>query len=247
MRTLVIADIHANLTALDAVLAAAGSVDAVWHCGDIVGYGPDPDDVVERLRGVGAIGVRGNHDEGVLADEHLDSFNPEARKAIEWTRTVMKPATRDYIEALPLRLEPDGVTIVHGSPRDPIWEYIFTESVAASGFRGFETPICLHGHTHVPVVYRLEPSAGGEQDEHLRTTPGRDGLRVELTGARFLLNPGSVGQPRDRDPRASFLVLDTGDGSATWHRVPYDTAAVQARMQKAGLPAWLIERLSYGQ
>ena len=222
MRTLVIADIHANLTALDAVLAAAGSVDAVWHCGDIVGYGPDPDDVVERLRGVGAIGVRG-------------------------TRAVMKPATRDYIEALPPRLEPDGVTIVHGSPRDPIWEYIFTESVAASGFRGFETPICLHGHTHVPVVYRLEPSADGEEDEHLRTTPGRDGLRVELTGARFLLNPGSVGQPRDRDPRASFLVLDTGDGSATWHRVPYDTAAVQARMQKAGLPAWLIERLSYGQ
>jgi predicted phosphodiesterase len=240
MRIAVLSDIHANLPALDAVLADAGPVDAVWHLGDLVGYGPDPDGVVERLRDVGAIGVRGNHDSAAVGGPEIEEFNPDARAAMEWTRGRIGPSTRAWLAALPLRHEERGMTLVHGSPRDPTWEYILSGAIARANLRAFETAWCLHGHTHVPIVFR----ASGPGMETLRP---ESGAVLPLDERRALLNPGSVGQPRDGIPESSYLVLDLSAGDVSWHRVPYDIAAVQAAMREARLPWRLVERLSLGQ
>src|SRR5688500_3532760 len=152
MRIAVLSDIHANLPALDAVLADAGAVDAIWHLGDVVGYGPDPDGVVERLRSIGAEGVRGNHDAAACGGSEIDWFNPEARRAMEWTRAAIAPATVDWLTALPERRTVEGVDLVHGSPREPIWEYVTTAGVARANLELLGTAIGLHGHTHIPVA-----------------------------------------------------------------------------------------------
>ncbi len=240
MRVAVLSDIHANLVALDAVIASLGSVDAVWHLGDVVGYGPEPDGVVERLRQLGARGVRGNHDAAALGGPEIAYFNPDARRAMEWTRTTISAVTRDWLAALPERFTDGAFTAVHGSPREPIWEYVTSASVAAENLAAFETPYCLHGHTHVPVVFRER--AEGRLDA-LR--PEGD-ARLELGPARALVNPGSVGQPRDGDPRASYLVLDTEPATAEWRRVAYRIADTQAAMREAGLPHFLVARLEVG-
>jgi predicted phosphodiesterase len=239
MRIAVLSDVHANLPALNAVLADAGPVDAVWHLGDVVGYGPDPDHVVERLRGVGAIGVRGNHDSAAIGELDIEDFNADARAAMEWTRDRIAPATREWLTALPLRREERGMTLVHGSPRDPVWEYVLSASTAKANLSAFETPWCLHGHTHVPIVFRV----AGSSMEALGPQPG---AVLSLDQRRALLNPGSVGQPRDGIPESSYLVLDLGAGEASWHRVAYDIGAVQSAMREVGLPWRLVERLSLG-
>ncbi len=153
MRIAVLSDVHSNLVALEAVLAHAGSVDAVWHLGDIVGYGPEPDAVVERLAALGAIGARGNHDAAAIGGREIESFNPEARAAMEWTRRHMAPATVAWLEALPQRLVQGEMTLVHGSPRDPTWEYVTSERVARANILALGTPHGLHGHTHVPIAW----------------------------------------------------------------------------------------------
>ena len=153
MRIAVLSDIHSNLVALDAVLAHAGTVDGVWHLGDVVGYGPDPDAVVARLEAVGAVGVRGNHDAAALGGDEIDYFNPEARAAMEWTRRHVTPATLAWLRALPERRTEDEVTLVHGSPRDPTWEYVTSERVARASVAALTTRHGLHGHTHVPVAW----------------------------------------------------------------------------------------------
>ena len=239
MRIAVLSDIHANLPALDAVLAAAGEVDAIWHLGDVVGYGPDPDAVVDRLREVGALGVRGNHDAAACGGSEIDWFNPDARRAMEWTRAAIGPATLAWLSDLPERRTLEGCELVHGSPRDPLWEYITSVPVARANLAALTTRIGLHGHTHLPVAF-LEQ--GGRVDV---IGPG-PGSELELRERRALLNPGSVGQPRDGDPNASFMILDPGAGTVTWQRVPYDIGAVQRAMQAAGLPASLSARLSVG-
>jgi predicted phosphodiesterase len=239
MRIAVLSDIHSNLPALNAVLKAVGSVDAVWHLGDVVGYGPEPDAVVARLAEVGAVGVRGNHDAAACGGREIEWFNPEARAAMEWTRTAISPATKAWLEALPERLIEGQFTLVHGSPRDPTWEYVTSVPVARANLAVLTTRYGLHGHTHVPIAYR-------EDDGRVEPiTPG-NGSVLGLDARRTLLNPGSVGQPRDGDPTASWLVLDTDREECTWHRVPYDIASVQAAMTQAGLPRRLVERLSYG-
>jgi predicted phosphodiesterase len=239
MRIAVLSDIHSNLPALDAVLTAAGHVDAVWHLGDIVGYGPDPDGVVDRLRSIGAIGVRGNHDAAAVGGSEIDWFNPDARRAMEWTRTALSPETRSWLAALPERRTIDGVDLVHGSPREPIWEYVISSDVARANLAILEAQIGLHGHTHVPVAWIQD----GDRVELFR--PGRNGT-LDLAGRRALVNPGSVGQPRDGDPRASFLILDPESGQVVWQRVAYDVASVQDAMRGAGLPASLSARLEVG-
>ncbi len=239
MRIAVLSDIHANLIALDAVLAALGSVDAVWHLGDTVGYGPEPDAVVERLRTVGAIGVRGNHDAAALGSSEIDWFNPDARRAIEWTRDRIAPATTTWLEALPEVIRRAGCTLVHGSPREPLWEYVTSVPVARANLAVLETRVGLHGHTHIPVAFL-------EEDGRIEVVSPGDGSVLELRGRRCLVNPGSVGQARDGDPRSSFLVLDTDADSVSWQRVAYDIEAVQAAMAAAGLPAWLVARLGVG-
>ncbi len=239
MRIAVLSDIHSNLVALDAVLAHAGAVDAVWHLGDVVGYGPEPDGVVARLIELGAIGVRGNHDAAAIGGREIEWFNPDARRAAEWTLARIAPTTRDWLAALPERTTSDDLTLVHGSPRDPLREYITDGSVAAANLAVLETRHGLHGHTHVPVVWT--ETAG--RIELLRAD---DDTTIDLGTERRLINPGSVGQPRDGDPRASYLVLDLPDGRVTWHRVDYDIATVQAAIRAAGLPDRLADRLALG-
>jgi diadenosine tetraphosphatase ApaH/serine/threonine PP2A family protein phosphatase len=235
----VLSDIHANLAALEAVLAAVPSVDEVWQLGDVVGYGPDPDAVVARLREIGALGVRGNHDAAATGGPEIESFNVDARRAMEWTRAAISPQTRAWLAALPERLEREGFTLVHGSPRDPIWEYVTSTPVARAGIAAMRTDSGLHGHTHVPVAYL-------EEDGRLETMSPGAGSRISFLGRRALLNPGSVGQPRDGIPTASWLLLETDAQSATWHRTAYDVSSVQAAMEGAGLPSRLVARLGYG-
>ena len=232
-------DIHSNLPALDAVLARIGSVDALWHLGDVVGYGPQPDAVVERLTGIGAIGVRGNHDAAATGGLEIEWFNPEARAAMEWTRTAISETTRAWLAALPVRRMEAAFTLVHGSPRDPMWEYVTTAALARAGLSAISTEHGLHGHTHVPIAFTMV-------DGRMRTLAPRAGNTVALGEGRTLLNPGSVGQPRDRDPRASYLVLDLDAGTATWGRAAYDIDAVATMMLAAGLPARLADRLRVG-
>jgi diadenosine tetraphosphatase ApaH/serine/threonine PP2A family protein phosphatase len=239
VRVAVLSDIHANLAALDAVLAAVPSVDEVWQLGDVVGYGPEPDEVVARLRDVGARGVRGNHDAAAIGGLEIESFNVDARRAMEWTRAAINDETKAWLAALPERLEREGFTLVHGSPRDPIWEYVTSTPVARAGIAALETDYGLHGHTHVPIAYL-------ENDGHLETMSPGAGSRISLLGHRGLLNPGSVGQPRDGIPTASWMLLDTDGASVTWQRTAYDVSAVQASMTSVGLPDRLVARLAYG-
>lgn len=239
MRIAVLSDIHSNLAALDAVLAHAGAVDAIWHLGDVVGYGPDPDAVVARLTERGAIGVRGNHDAAALGGPEIGWFNPDAAAAAAWTRDTISASTRAWLAALPLRRIEDRATLVHGSPRDPLREYIVTLDVAVANLAGLTTLYGLHGHTHVPVAFI-------DDDRDLDVVDPDDGTTLSLDERPTLLNPGSVGQPRDGDPRASYLVIETDAWTVTWRRVAYDVAAVQAAIRAAGLPRRLADRLAIG-
>lgn len=239
MRIAVLSDIHSNIVALDAVLAHMGTADAIWHLGDVVGYGPEPDAVVERLAAVGAVGVRGNHDAAAAGGPEIEFFNPDARLAMEWTIARISPSTRALLAALPERLTLDDASLVHGSLRDPTWEYITSKSAARASIDVMTTPIGLHGHTHVPMAW---VSTGNL----VRGAPARTDDRFSYAVGRSLLNPGSVGQPRDGDRRSSYLVLDTDAQTATWHRVDYDIEAVIASMRAADLPIRLAERLRHG-
>ena len=240
MRVAVLSDIHANLVALDAVLAAIGDVDAIWHLGDVVGYGPEPDGVVQRLEATGAIGVAGNHDRAATGGPEIDWFNPDARAAMEWTRTRISPETTRWLNAQPVRRTEADRLLVHGSPRDPLWEYITSASVAGANFEALSTGVGLFGHTHIPAAWL-------ERDGRVEGTEPAASSSVRLEeGTRALLNPGSVGQPRDGDPRASWLELDGDAGTVTWRRTEYDVPAVQREMRSAGLPVRLIERLRHG-
>jgi predicted phosphodiesterase len=245
MRVAVLSDIHANLTALDAVLEAAGEVDAVWHLGDVVGYGPDPDAVVERLAAIGAHGVRGNHDAAAVGELDVAEFNADARRAIEWTSRTITTMTADWLRALePTRVEGD-VTLVHGSPRDPTWEYILGRESIGANLDALTTPYGLHGHTHVPIAYARTKASLGRHS--FGVVEPSDGDTLELPEGPVLLNPGSVGQPRDGIPTASWLLLDSDPRRVTWQRVGYDVGAVQDRMRARGLPPSLIERIAHGR
>ena len=241
MRIAVVSDIHSNLAALETVLGAIGSVDAIWHLGDVVGYGPQPQAVVESLLAAGAVGVRGNHDDAAGGSSTIEMFNPDGYRAMQWTRARIDETTRLYLAGLPERRVPEGsgFTLAHGSPADPIWEYMDSTFVAEANLSAFETPYCLVGHTHVPRAFR-------ELRGRLRSSYVADGARLELDGRRLILNPGSVGQPRDGDPRSSYLLIDTDAVWVTWHRVGYDIASTQAAMVAEGLPATLVRRLSHG-
>ena len=244
MRIAVLSDLHANLPALEAVLADLTAVDQVWVLGDIVGYGPQPNEVIATLQAMGARSVLGNHDGAAIGTVDAAYFNPDARTAIEWTAGVIDDNSRAYLASLPEVRRDGEQTAVHGSPRDPIWEYITSSGIAAANFEAFETRLCLFGHTHVPIAYRL-------LDEAVEAVPGMPGEVVSLGTARALLNPGSVGQPRDGLPDAAYAILDTGDAAdgatIAFHRVRYEIDRTQRLMREAGLPPRLAERLSYGR
>lgn len=241
MKILIISDIHANLTALETVLEEAGSFDATWCLGDLVGYGPDPDQCVSRVRELpDLVCVMGNHDAAVLNQIDASAFNPEARLALRWTLDKLSQDNLDFLKSLPHTAEIDLVTLAHGSPRQPVWEYLLDTRTATQNFAHFNTPYCFVGHTHLPVLYYL----ADESDMASLIIP-ENNTQLALA-PRTIANPGSVGQPRDRDPRAAFGILDTEEYICHFRRVKYDIPSVQDRMRKANLPERHILRLEVG-
>lgn len=247
MRYLILSDIHANLTALDAALAAAkGRWDGAACLGDLVGYGPQPNEVVERVRSLGGVTIRGNHDKAVSGLVDAEDFNPLARSATLWTRDQLHPANLEYLETLPKGpLTIDGFSILHGALHDED-EYVFGPTQALEGLLEASSPVSFFGHTHIQggftlkddqvIVLHPQPSAGNPFS-----------LLPIDSGATYLVNPGSVGQPRDGDPRAAFAIADLENRAVELWRVPYDIEDVQNRMTQAGLPEPLILRLSFGR
>jgi diadenosine tetraphosphatase ApaH/serine/threonine PP2A family protein phosphatase len=241
MRVAVISDIHANAHALEATLAAVdeAAVDAVWCLGDLVGYGPRPNECVAVVRERADVCLVGNHDLGVLGRIDLEDFTPDAARAARWSAERLEPELREWLESLEPQAEVEGAQLFHASARDPVWEYVLGEEAAWASLQMTTAPVVLVGHSHVPLALLLRDGgvAGG-------IAPG--GAEVELADARWLLNPGSVGQPRDGDPRAAWLLLDQDAAHAEWRRVEYDVAATQAEIREAGLPEPLAGRLASG-
>ena len=241
MRVLVLSDIHANLAALEAVIDAAGEFDAAWCLGDIVGYGPSPNECVDRVRELpNLICLQGNHDAAAVGTLPLNSFNYEARASIEWLHRTLTEEASVFLKGLPTRSTQDNFTLVHASPRKPLLEYLLDTRAAAENFEYFESDFCFVGHTHIPMLFSLP--AGG-QDVHLITSPDSGSFSLE---PRSIINPGSVGQPRDHDPRGAFAILDYEAATCDFQRVEYDIHSVQRLMLAAELPKRNITRLESG-
>ena len=242
MRVLVISDVHANITALDAVLQDAGTTDEVWCLGDLVGYGPDPNICVERIRGLPMLTcLLGNHDVAVIGKMPFESFNGDARRSLTWHDRVLRPDNRDFLRSLPANPKVrSDVTMAHGSPRDPVWEYIINTLSARLNFDHFDTPWCFVGHSHIQCAFWLD-----EQHDRITLEPPLLGKAMPLKN-RAILNPGSVGQPRDRDPRAAYALFDTEAHTWEARRVKYDVSQVQARIREANLPERHAMRLAEG-
>ena len=244
MTYLILSDIHANLEALDAVLAAAGEYDHVLVLGDLVGYGANPNEVIERLLVLpSATFIRGNHDKAATRLASVEHFNHLARFAVQWTTEQLTPANFNWLSALPvgpLAID-DLVEICHGAPFDED-AYIFDDLDVRRAMAAAGRPLCLFGHTHVPAAFKLSGTllpVGPLRGDRFR-------LQLEPT-ARYLVNCGAVGQPRDGDPRAAFALLDTTEHTMTIIRVPYDVAGAQTKIIEAGLPEVLAHRLAIGR
>jgi predicted phosphodiesterase len=240
MRKLILSDIHSNLDALDAVLADAtsnGGIDSVWCLGDIVGYGPEPMACLERLWGLDALSITGNHDGGAVALVSLETFNPVAAAACRWTAGQLTEEAKRYLAGLPRTLTAAPFTLVHGTPSDPIWEYLVSYPQAEAAWKVIGTSALLVGHSHLPFVCQ-EGLPLDRRAVH--------GQHVAIDGRRLAINPGSVGQPRDGDPRAAYAVYDDATTAVELRRVTYDIPATQRKMADAGLPEPLINRLSVG-
>jgi diadenosine tetraphosphatase ApaH/serine/threonine PP2A family protein phosphatase len=220
---------------------AEGHWAYVWCLGDVVGYGPDPNECVERLRELPHLCLAGNHDWAALDRLDIRTFNPDARRAVDWTRETLTDENTRWLKALPTTFVIGQYTLVHASPREPIWEYILEPLVAALNFPHFETPYCLVGHTHQPVIYE-QTSDNGDTEAR---KPHYD-EKHQLNGHRLIINPGSVGQPRDSDPRAAYAILDFETNIFEHRRIDYDISATQKRMRDYDLPERLIARLEHG-
>ncbi len=243
MRVAVVSDIHANRHAFEAVLAdvdAAGA-EELWCLGDLVGYGGDPDACVALAEAHCAICLAGNHDLAVVDVLSLDDFSRGAALAARWTRDVISEETREYLLSLSPKGSVEGVGLFHASPRDPIWEYVLSGLTAELCFDVTDFRVSLIGHSHVALSFDRQegsPASG---------TTRREGTELDVSAGQWLINPGSVGQPRDGDPRAAWLLLDTGEWTAQWRRVEYPIDAAAAAIEAAGLPDVLAQRLYVGQ
>jgi diadenosine tetraphosphatase ApaH/serine/threonine PP2A family protein phosphatase len=247
MRFLIFSDVHANATALEAVLEAAKDRwDRALCLGDIVGYGPDPNEVIDRVRGIGAVTIRGNHDKAGCGLDQAEDFNAVAREAALWTRQKLEPGNLEYLRELPAGpIEVDGVSIMHGALRDED-EYIFAPAQALDSLLEAPSLISFFGHTHFQGGFALRDNR--LEVLHLRPAAGASTMALKIEPwVRYLLNPGSVGQPRDGDARASFALADLSQRVVEFWRVPYDVDAVQERMKSVGLPEPLILRLAFGR
>jgi diadenosine tetraphosphatase ApaH/serine/threonine PP2A family protein phosphatase len=246
MRIAIVADVHSNLDALETVFRHAEkqkALEQVWCLGDTVGYGPEPNACLALLRSHNALTVPGNHDLAAIGLLSTEDFNPDAAAAAAWTALQITPDERTYFESLPHVIRQGEFTLVHGSLRWPIWEYLYTVEVALAHLGLQETPYSLVGHTHVPLLVKEDQ---GSPDGCLMNYL-EDGTALELRDRRLVINPGSVGQPRDGDPRTSYAIYDDEARTVTVHRLAYDIAATQQKMAAADLPAWLIRRLSRGR
>lgn len=243
MRYALLADIHANLPAFRAVLDDInhrGGVEELWCLGDIVGYGPYPGQCIELLRQQKHTCIAGNHDLGVIGKLALSDFNPDAAYACRWTSQQLSAGDFEYLESLPLVLEKDDFTLVHGSPREPVWEYLISKGNARENFSYLKTRFCLVGHSHMPLIFKQE------EDGNCSFIPLSVSIGQVLGKNRMIVNPGSVGQPRDGDPRASYAIYDSDSGVVRLYRVEYDISATQLEMTKKNLPVRLIVRLEHG-
>jgi len=243
MRYAILADIHANLEAFTAVLEdleGRGGAEEIWCLGDVVGYGPDPNPCIELLRQQKHVCVAGNHDWAAIGKISTAEFNPDAAAAAQWTARQSLPEDAKYLKSLPLTISKDDFTMAHGSPREPIWEYILSPGTAKDNFSFFQSTFCLVGHSHLPLVFRQE----GDTCSMNQFQPG---IGLALGKSRLIINPGGVGQPRDGDPRASYAIYDSEARMVRLRRVPYDIEATQDKMVRAGLPMRLATRLSHGR
>jgi predicted phosphodiesterase len=259
MRVLILSDIHANLIALETVLSdAAGGYDTIWCLGDIVGYGPRPNECIDLMRSKAGVCVMGNHDWAVLGRPgiNVDDFQPQARQVVMWTRAQLTPQNLAYLDGLAdTPIHPNGdseILITHASPREPVWEYVLTPTIALENFACFREGICLVGHTHKPAIFRWRLPEGVGQDEYaatvhyLQPSVGTGVQLVTSATQRLIVNPGSVGQPRDNDARAAYAIFDTEERIWRQERVPYPIELTQNQMREAGLPKRLSDRLSFG-
>jgi len=244
MRYAIIADIHANLAAFKAVLdhiERQGGVEEVWCLGDIVGYGPDPHQCIELLRQYRHVCIAGNHDLAAMGKLATSEFNPDAAVACRWTAQQLSPEDVEYLESLPEVIQKEDFTLVHGSPREPIWEYLISVSSAKESFAYFQSQFCLVGHSHMPMVFKYD-----DETDTCSFSQFVPDIRLVLGKSRLIINPGGVGQPRDGDPRASYAIYDNETGVVRLYRVPYDISITQINMVKQNLPMRLVARLSQG-
>ena len=241
MRLAIVSDIHGNLEALEAVLAdlEKRSCDRMICLGDFVGYGASPNECTEKLRPLIAGAVIGNHDAAAIGKLRLTYFNVDAAEAARWTDAQLTPENRDYLLGLPYRIQEDGALLVHASPTEPEgWHYVLSTGDAAEEMKSYPDPVCFIGHSHVAGAFeRSETGVRYTRDSELRFQPGR----------RYLVNVGSVGQPRDGDPRAAYVVWDRESGTLVHHRVGYDIDSAGRRIVQAGLPQFLADRLQWGE
>jgi len=243
MRVAIASDIHGNRHAFEAVIAAAegDGADELWCLGDLVGYGGDPDASVALARRHCTVCLAGNHDLAVVDVLSLEEFSRGAALAAQWTRDVIEPETREFLLALEPAGSAVGVGLFHASPRDPVWEYVLSGLTAELCFDATEFRVSLIGHSHVALSFDRQegtPATG---------TTRKEGTKLDVTAGQWLINPGSTGQPRDGDPRAAWLVLDTDRWTATYRRAEYDIAGAMAAIRAANLPDSLAERLQHGQ
>jgi predicted phosphodiesterase len=244
MRYAIIADIHSNLAAFQAVLddiKAQERIDKIWCLGDIVGYGPDPHECIELLRTTDNICVAGNHDRAAIGQLDITSFNPNAAEAVEWTAEKLSIGDITYLKNLPDSIEDGDFLLVHGSPREPVMEYILSISVARQNFDCFKTKYCLVGHTHVPQAYSLD------KEDNCTATRFLPTVKLVTGETRLIINPGAVGQPRDGNPQASYAIYDNSTKIVQLRRVSYDIRQTQDRIMKSGLPPRLASRLETGE
>jgi predicted phosphodiesterase len=247
MRRLVLSDVHANATALNAALTACQGLWEEAVClGDLVGYGPDPNEVIDRVRPLVSAIIRGNHDKAVTGAGDLEDFNPVARSAVEWTRAQLRAENLQYLADLPSGpIHTNGLTLVHGAIQDED-EYVFVPEQAIEGILMTPADLTFFGHTHIQGGFSFRDA----ELDRIPIGPPHAGapfaaLPIE-SGTRYMLNPGSIGQPRDGDARAAFAIVDFNESLVEFWRVPYDIAAVQERLRRAGLPEPLAARLASG-
>ena len=245
MRVAILTDIHSNLPALEAVLAAIddAGIERRWCLGDVVGYGAQPDDCAKLVSGRCDLSLVGNHDLAVTGEISTEVFSASAAAAVEWTRANCRPETIEFLQSLRPESTDHEVGLYHASPRDPVWEYVLAVDQARECMEEQSGRVSLIGHSHVALWF----SDGAGPTGSNGGGRGEDGRELDLSEDRWLLNPGSVGQPRDGDPRAAWLELDTDEWKATYHRVDYEIDCAAQAIRDAALPELLADRLYVGQ